>query len=153
MNTRKIKAFTLSELLVVLLITVIVVGLAFSILRLVQKQMNGISENFSAKTEKELFKQALWRDMNTFSRIYFDQETNELSCESALKQIKYQFDDNFIIRDQQDTFDLTIKQKQLFFLGNAINTGEVDAVQLKWTDSTQTPIMVYKTNAAESMMN
>ncbi|TEB40727.1 hypothetical protein D0809_29130, partial [Flavobacterium circumlabens] len=40
MAAGKVKSFTLSELLIVMIITAIVVGMAFSVLRLVQKQIH-----------------------------------------------------------------------------------------------------------------
>ena len=40
--TSKIQAYTLSEMIVVLILTSIVVGMAFSVLTLVQKHMSGI---------------------------------------------------------------------------------------------------------------
>ncbi|MBQ52974.1 MAG: hypothetical protein CMF35_15035, partial [Leeuwenhoekiella sp.] len=45
-NKTKLKAFTLSEMLVVLAITAIVVSLAFVILNLVTKQIQLISTNY-----------------------------------------------------------------------------------------------------------
>ena len=47
----KVQAFTLSEMIVVLIITSIVIGMAFSVLRLVQKHMGGIQDNFNRSTE------------------------------------------------------------------------------------------------------
>lgn len=43
----KVKSFTLSELLVVMIITAIVVGMAFSVLRLVQKQIHTIQKTMT----------------------------------------------------------------------------------------------------------
>ena len=42
----KIKAFTLSELIVVMVLTLVVAGMAFSVLQLVQKHMYAIKGNF-----------------------------------------------------------------------------------------------------------
>ena len=72
---KKTKAFTLSELLVVLLITVIVAGLAFTTLNLVQKQMRDIRVGFESSSEKGRLKQVLWKDFNSYSRIYFRNDT------------------------------------------------------------------------------
>ena len=52
---RKIKAFTLSEIIVVMLLTIIVIGLAFSVLTLIKKQMLLMENNFSKKTKEILF--------------------------------------------------------------------------------------------------
>ncbi|MEM9650388.1 MAG: prepilin-type N-terminal cleavage/methylation domain-containing protein, partial [Bacteroidota bacterium] len=61
-GVKKLRAFTLSEMLVVLLLTVIVVGLAFSVLNLVQRQMSGIESNYARNTAFDQLKQSLWVD-------------------------------------------------------------------------------------------
>ena len=47
---KKIPAFTLSEVLIVLVITAIVIGIAFSVLTLVNKQYNAIRDSYTYKT-------------------------------------------------------------------------------------------------------
>tara|TARA_Y100001933_G_C18993967_1_gene561721 strand:- start:1909 stop:2376 length:468 start_codon:yes stop_codon:yes gene_type:complete len=152
-DKNKVKAFTLSEMLVVILITVIVVGLAFSILNLVQKQMRSVRENFDSKTEAYLLKQALWRDLNTFSRAYYLKHENMLACQNAQNQITYHFYDKFVIRDNIDTFNVTIKIKKPLFLGKPQSDGELDAIELILADTTRAPIMIYKINSTESFMD
>ena len=51
---RKISAFTLNEMLVVLLVTTIVVSMGFAVLQLVQQQMGGIDRNYERNTELNL---------------------------------------------------------------------------------------------------
>jgi len=65
----KIKAFTLNEMLVVLLITAIVVGMSFAVLSLVQQQMHGIDGNYKKNTAFNLLKQSLWFDVISFDRL------------------------------------------------------------------------------------
>jgi Tfp pilus assembly protein FimT len=59
MAAGKLKSFTLSELLIVMIITAIVVGMAFSVLRLVQKQIHTIQTNFDKSSTLALFEQRL----------------------------------------------------------------------------------------------
>ncbi|WP_299517042.1 prepilin-type N-terminal cleavage/methylation domain-containing protein, partial [uncultured Flavobacterium sp.] len=61
---KKVKSFTLSELIVVMIITVIVVGIAFSVLLLVKKQIKGIEKNYQKTTQLALFEEKFWRDFN-----------------------------------------------------------------------------------------
>ena len=65
----KIKAFTLSEMLVVLLLTAIVVGIAFSILSLVQRQMGGIQNTLEDGSRFRQLKQQAAIDINTFQKF------------------------------------------------------------------------------------
>ena len=105
--TSKIKAFTLNEMLVVLLITAIIVGMAFSVLSLVQRQMHGIEGNYERNTELNLLRQSLWIDFNSFEGIWYESKTNELLFVNELKEVKYQLFEDFIIKDT-DTFQVQI---------------------------------------------
>ena len=68
----KVKSFTLSELLVAMIITVIVVGLAFTVLNLVNKQIAVIQKNYNRTTNLAFFKQRIWLDFNKHSQIIFN---------------------------------------------------------------------------------
>lgn len=149
---QKIKAFTLSEMMVVLLLTVIVVGLAFSVLNLVEKQMAGIRREYGANTEVRLLKQALWKDVRTFSRIYATENGDGLFCDGPGGQIQYLFYKDYIVRGS-DTFKVAIGHKKYYFMGRPIISGEVDALELQFNDSIRQPLLVYKINAAESFMD
>ena len=67
----KTPSFTLLELLVVMIITAIVVGMAFSVLRLVQNQIHAIKSNFEKTSTLALFEQQLWQDFNDKNEIQF----------------------------------------------------------------------------------
>ena len=67
---KKIKAFTLSEMLVVLVISSIVIAAAFLILTMVQKQFMVVQKNINNKQEINFFERLLWRDFNTYTINY-----------------------------------------------------------------------------------
>lgn len=149
---RKIKAFTLSEMIVVLILTVIVVGLAFSVLTLVQKQMLSIQANFEKSSEINRLETALYIDFHKLSDIQFLSEDNTLKLKSELDSISYQFDANKIIR-AKDTFNISINNKQFFFSGELTNNGTIDAIKLETSKDTQNqPIFVFKQNDATQFM-
>ena len=52
----KVKSFTLAELLVVMVITAIVVGISFSVLTLVQKQLKFVDVQLEKSTQLDFFK-------------------------------------------------------------------------------------------------
>ena len=54
-----------------MIITAIVVGMAFSVLRLVQKQIYAIETNFNKTSSLALFEQRLWKDFNELNIIQF----------------------------------------------------------------------------------
>ncbi len=151
-NKTKIKAFTLSEMMVVLVITVIVVGLAFSVLRLVQKQMGAIGSNYENTTELNLLRQALWIDFNTYPYLYYDSATKVLRCENELDFKEYRFEQEAIVRER-DTFNLKIKVSTLYFDGKEVATGAIDALELTTAKEVgEKVIFVHQTNVADEYM-
>ena len=149
---KKTKAFTLSELLVVLLITVIVAGLAFTTLNLVQKQMRDIRVGFESSSEKGRLKQVLWKDFNSYSRIYFRNDTKQLLCESPRERIVYKFQESWTTREL-DSFKVDTKSITGYFMGKPITSGEVDALEIKLQDPGNKTLLIYKRNTAESFMD
>jgi len=149
-TNKKLKAFTLSEMMVVLVITVIVVGLAFSVLSLVQKQMGNIAKNYEEKTATNLLRQALWIDFNTYHYVSFNKATNTLRCENELGNMDYVFNGDMLIRNT-DTLDISITAKKMYFNGVEQSSGQVDGLLLL-TAEEETPrsVFVYKNNAANT---
>jgi len=128
----KINAFTIGEMLVVLILTSIVVGLAFSVLTLVQKQMRAIQNNFEKNTELNTLEQSLWIGFHKYSKIEFDKENEILFFTNELDTLQYTFTDGSIIREK-DTFNVAIEHKTLYFDGDRVQKGYVDAIKLETT--------------------
>ena len=128
MEKNKIRSFTLSELLVVLVLTAIVVGLAFGVLRLVQKQLKVIDKNFLKQTELLLFEQRLCHDFNTSSHIIFESK-RRLKILSENDTTVYNFDKTFVLINE-DTLKLKITIRKALFNGQNIADGVTDAISL-----------------------
>lgn len=150
--TKKIKAFTLHEMLVVLLITALVVGMAYSVLRLVQIQMNGISSNYEQTTEVRLLKQRLWIDFNQYDRIWYHAVNSEILLSNEIKEVTYQFQKELVLKGQ-DTFHVKTKELLPYFEAGTINEGEIDALDLFIEGGNGTRLFVYKRNSATSYIN
>jgi competence protein ComGF len=129
MQKNKIKSFTLLELLVVMIITAIVVGMAFSVLRLVQKQIHVIETNFAKTSSLALFEQKLWQDFNELNTIQFNEDTNSLLMESEMDTVLYSFQENYILRNK-DTIKLKLVANKLFFKGKEVKEGNIDALSI-----------------------
>ncbi|MAU27262.1 MAG: hypothetical protein CMH48_09985 [Muricauda sp.] len=152
-GTTKIKAFTLSEMLVVLLLTTIVVGLAFTVLSLVQRQMLGIDGNYEQNTEFNLLRQSLWLDFNQHDGVWYDANKNELAFANELNETVYGLHEKFITKEK-DTFYVEVTQRQFLFKGVEQASGEIDALDFglsKKNGSQQ--LFVFKKNAATSHLN
>ncbi len=151
--TRKIQGFTLSEMMVVLVITVIVVGLAFSVLQLVQKQMGAIGTNYQNTSELNLLRQALWIDFNTYPYLYYDENTQVLRCENGLDFKEYTFTKEWVLREK-DTFDLPLKTPLLFVDGKEVSGGSIDALRLSTSKELgNKQLFVHQKNAVDEYMH
>jgi len=149
----KVKSFTLSELLVAMIITVIVVGLAFTVLNLVTKQITVIQKNYNRSTELAFFKQRIWLDFNANNEIVFNEVNNQLILKSDFDLIYYDFKGDYVLRND-DTLRVKIQVEKLLFQGKEITKGYVDAVSfLEEKDADDSLFFVFKDNDATFFMN
>lgn len=129
MKNPKVKSFTLSELLVVMIITAIVVGLAFSVLRLVQRQIHLIQKNYDKSIELALFEQKLWQDFNEYPIVAFHLKSNKLQLESEKDTIIYLFESENVIRNK-DTIKIKVVVESVFLEGRKVKERNIDAIRL-----------------------
>ncbi|TJY37394.1 prepilin-type N-terminal cleavage/methylation domain-containing protein [Pontimicrobium aquaticum] len=149
----KVAAFTLSEMIVVIIITSIVAGIAFSVLTLVQRHMYAIQANFNSQMELNKLEQSLWLDFHKYPIISFDAKQQKLSLLNELDSTHYTFNKKSIIKEL-DTFKIEISVKTLFFNGDSINKGLVDALMLTVSKKNlDKQLFVFKKNDATLYMN
>ncbi len=149
----KIQAFTLSEMVVVLIITSIVIGLAFSVLSLVQKYMGSIQNNFNKNMELNKLEQSLSLDFNRYSNIRYDYLEQIIIFKNEIDSTIYQFGETFIIKEI-DTFNIQLQNKQVFFDGKNVEQGNVDAIKLETTKVFQNQkLFFFKENDATHFVN
>lgn len=143
---RRIKSFTLTEMMVVLVISAIVVGLAFTILNIVQKNMLSIEENYTYSTELTQLEVALTADFNSFTKVDWIENQDMLQFSSPLASRSYVFYQDSIVSDIS-IFKVQLKDKSFFFEGKNINSGSIDAIKLKFAKTSDNhAIFVYKKN-------
>jgi len=143
---QKIRAFTLIELIVVIAITTVVAGLAFSVIRLVQKNTNAISVGYEYKSSIQSLELSLQADFNNFTKIEWNELKEELKFESPInKKIYYFYDDS--IRVNEQVFKIKLLEKQLYFRGQEVKKNEIDALKFIFNVSEQElPIFAFKHN-------
>jgi prepilin-type N-terminal cleavage/methylation domain-containing protein len=152
MRTKKVAAFTLSELLVVLVISSIVISITFVVLGLVQKQISQIQKNYKDQQEILLLKRVLLSDISTHD-VFFERKENQLYLYSSKDTLQYEFTSNYILR-KKDTFNLKIKDKQFLLDNKIVKTGWVDAIHLEFNQSyTAKKIFVFKEKDAAHYLN
>ncbi|ULC57934.1 prepilin-type N-terminal cleavage/methylation domain-containing protein [Flaviramulus sp. BrNp1-15] len=149
----KIQAFTLSEMIVVIIITSIIVGMAFSVLSMVQKHMSSIQSNFTKNTELNKLEQALWIDFNRYTNIKYDIVDDELIFTSEMDTISYKFTEDSILKNL-DTFNIQVQNKLFFFDGTKAQNGQIDAIKMETSKTFQNQqLFVFKQNDATLFMN
>ena len=149
----KVKALTLNEMVIVMIITTIVVGLAFTVLSLVQHHMRSIQENFNFNNELNRLEEALWIDTNNFSNMAYDAKAQTLTFKTVLDSTAYQFKKDCILRDS-DTIHIAIAHKTWFFNGREITDGRVDAMRLELSKAYMNQqLFVFKANDAKQFLD
>jgi prepilin-type N-terminal cleavage/methylation domain-containing protein len=152
MNTKKINAFTLSEMLVVLVVSSILISMAFVAVSMVQKQVYLIQKNLSKKQQLLFFEATLLRDFNTH-RVFFIKQENSLLLTSSKDSISYTFFDDFVIRGT-DTIKISFENKTLFLDGAMVTDGEIDAISLNLLSSyANAQLFLQKTKGATFYLN
>ncbi|MEM1258495.1 MAG: hypothetical protein AAGH81_08205 [Bacteroidota bacterium] len=150
---KKVRAFTINEMLVVLLLTTIVVGIGFAVLQLIQRQMGGIHRNYGHNTELNLLRQSLWIDFNQSDGVWYDSKSGQLFFANEIKEVTYHIHKDKVIKET-DTFGIPFREYHFFFKGEVQKEGEIDALDFIGPkgDGSQR-LFVFKTNAATSAVN
>lgn len=128
-HPNKIPAFTLSEVLVVLVITSIVVAIAFTVLRLVTKQFTAIQARYEERTEITMLKQRLLFDFDKAKSTSWSEKDQALEIVLQDEVIQYEITSDYILRDT-DTLSFKIQNTTFYYLGDQIEEGEIDGLTL-----------------------
>lgn len=149
---KKIEAFTISEILVVLVISSIVVGLSLTILNLVQKQMRTINRNNAKNTEIQQLERALTHDFQRY-KLSYNSKKNQLKGVSVKDTVTYNFRDNFVLRNT-DTIKASIYKPTLYLDGNTVKESAIDAIELQLSKKfTEKKLFISKTKDASYYLN
>ena len=128
MLNKKITAFTIAEMLVVLVISGIVISLTLLILSLVQKQLRVINTNNEKTTEIRLLERVLWQDFNRH-RLFYNNTKQQLLCISEIDTVQYLFKTDYVIRNR-DTLNVPIFKTTIYLDGATTTNNNIDAIEL-----------------------
>lgn len=150
---KKINAYTLSEVLVVLLLTSIIAGMAFSVLSMVQKQLFSVQKNMDLKTNFRQLEQSLMLDFNKYHNVKYNVEDDQLVCYSELDSIIYNFNLNYVQKNI-DTFYVAGIHKRLFFTTKEVENGIIDAIKIDSIGKNPNlQMFLFKKNDANTFFN
>lgn len=145
---RKLNSFTLSEMLVVLIITAIVVGLAFSVLSVVRRQVHKLQSDTDLRVKYDMLKSKLFLDFNKYPNAYLSGDHTFL-FKSEIDSTIYIIKDNQIVSNQ-DTLIKNVKEAQFFYKNSQVEKGKIDAIKFIIEEKREVfkSIFVYKYNDA-----
>jgi len=138
---------------VVLLLTSIIAGMAFSVLGMVQKQLFSVQKNMDIKASFIQLEQSLLLDVNKYQNIKFNLEENQLVCYSEIDSVAYNFTSNYVQKNI-DTFYISGIQKKLFFAGKEVDSGVIDAMKIDSVGlNPNLRLFIFKQNDANTYLN
>jgi len=150
---KKVNAYTLSEVLVVLLLTSIIAGMAFSVLNMVQKQLFSAQKNLDIKADFRQLEQSLLIDFNKYHNIKYNNEDHQLVCYSEIDSITYKFTPNYVQKDI-DTFYVSGIHEKIFFTGKEVDSGLIDAIKIDSIGKNPNLMLfIFKQNDANTYLN
>ncbi len=132
---KKLKGFTLSEIIVVLAISGVVVLAAFEVILLLEKHMGSLRKSFNYKEEVEIVEYALLNDLNTH-KGYYSYKEKTIYFYSPLDTVAYKLRDSVLMR-KKDMLSDNIKEYCLFFEGDKVSDGCFDAVSIQFSCGTR----------------
>lgn len=149
----KLKAYTLAELSVSLIITGMVMTIAVTSLLIVQKQFKEYGDRHQTLHDINLLHSQLKKDMITADSMAWN--GNELSCFSSLLNINYTWSQHSVIRNhhqlRSDTFQLntTLPEVQREKTKNRVTMISF----IIWQDQKEWPVVLEKKYAPASVLN
>lgn len=144
---KKISAFTLTEMLVVLAITAIIAGLAFAILTLFTKNMQRIENNYSNGTKRSLFTDQMSVDFNRYHTIAYDPLSKELTFKNPLDSVTYLWEENWVLREKDTVLNLPT-DLELYNSGEKVEAGNTDAIKIRFGEKEEDFIFIFQSRDA-----
>ncbi len=123
------------EMLVVMALSAIIVGLAFSVMNLVSASCSKIAENYGLSNEEQL---AVNRLMIDFNRHNGNRLTNsEIYFFSPIDTARYHLENHVLVQKLEgriDTVVNNVKKVAFFYRGDSLSNGYFDAFKIEFDD-------------------
>jgi len=123
-----IKAFTLTEIMVVMAVSAIVVGIAFSVLTVVQNNMNSITTNYEYHSKIKALEVELTIAMHQCTHIEWQPEEATLTLSSPMTTAQYRLYTDSIVTPTL-TYPLVTKNVLFYRSGTVVTSGAIDAIE------------------------
>lgn len=139
-------------MMVVLVITTVVVVMAFAVLNLVQRQMGSIETIYAIKTDINQLRQSLWIDFSRYDYIAVDQKSNQIFFSNELEGRQYEIINGNSIRTEN--LEMKFESIEFYFDNQKVVQGEIDAISIITSkDTGQQEVFVFKQNTPVTYIN
>lgn len=129
----KVASFTLGELLMVMLLTVLISGLCYTVLGYLQKKTMEFTGNIDAVLHLTTVEQQIQNDVYQYHSFWWNSNLQTLEMSNATGSIRYEFKEGKLYRNNLLLLD-RVDQKTFFFRGKAIPSGAIDALLIETSD-------------------
>lgn len=124
---RQLKAFTILELTVAMLIAALVTGTSYTAYTLVSRSYKNYDEKNKNLSELLLADKIMKRDFAAANRITADDRAISINKPHGL--VKYEFNEDYLIRNQYqtraDTFFISVSHLEISFENQACSSGQI----------------------------
>lgn len=152
MNTKKtVNAFTLVEMVIVLIIASLIVALSFTVLDIVQRNLGNISKQFSVENNRILLQSRLEANFLKYGESYYDRNKEQIVFRSNIDSIIYRLNNDFLIMED-DTIDFKFQKIYFMYHGDSIANGGFDAIGTIQKESAK-KIFCYRVNDSKAYLN
>ena len=139
-------------MMVVLVITTVVVGMAFAVLNLVQRQIGSIEIIYAIKTDINQLRQSLWIDFSRYDYIAVDQKSNKIMLSNELERRQYEIINGNSIRTEN--LEMEFESIAYYFDNQKVVQGEIDAISIITSkDTGHQEVFVFKQNTPVTYIN
>lgn len=126
-NNKAFKAYTISELLVVMLTSIIIIGLCYTVLQFVMRQFYNYQSIFELSMQQEVAEDVLFKDF--FDHEHIIKENDFVVFYNSIDTIVYKISKENLIRGKDTLLYQTI-QVNCFNLGEEVLSGPIDAIKI-----------------------
>jgi hypothetical protein len=142
----KLKAYTIMEMIVTMLIAGITISMAYSSYKIISGQFGQYKTNSQRNYDLILFDKLLLKDFINSNQVI--RQSNGVKCVYNDKAIEYLFENIYVIRKSEitDTFKIVISNPKFYFLNedNFVPEVLIDKVEFDGIIGNDTLPFVYK---------
>lgn len=141
-SNRKIKAYSLTELLIAMVIIVLVMGFAFFTLNYLQQKVRVYSNHLLAKLAYTTTERVIWQDIHQHSLAIVDQQQKQFLFSTPVETISYSFTEGSLSRNGQQLLE-TFYSLNFYFKGHEVKNGRFDAIEIELTPTMDKPSYLF----------